>query len=352
MKAHSTALALAITAVFSNAVLAAPVHSTGSEFREAPVSDDTHWVSDFDVAVQRAKEEGKDLLVDFTGSDWCGWCIKLHEEVFAHDEFISYATDNYVLVALDFPRSEEAKSRVPNPARNEELSAKYKIRGFPTILLMTPDGDVFGETGYQAGGPAAYVTHLTELREEGLTALNEAKQLVAEFEAAEGPARREVLVKILAVVEGLSPDSPIVARLEPSVRAAFEMDPDNAEGLKMRALKALLNAGQTSEELMTMGRELDPKNANGVYELVVMGQFGQIQQESDLAKCCEALDALLAVGTIQAKDKAIFMLANAAIWNQKYLDDMDRAKKYASMALDLEIDDQDLVAQLKEIVGV
>jgi len=349
MKLISTTLALAFTAILANVAVAAPASAALSESR---VSDDTHWVADFDVAVKQAREEGKDLLIDFTGSDWCSWCIKLHDEVFSHEEFMSYATANYVLVALDYPRSDEAKARVPNPDRNRELASQYKVNGFPTVLLMTPDGDVFGRTGYQPGGPEAYVTHLTELRNEGLQALNDAIKLVAEFDAAEGDARKAVLVKILDVIEGLNPESPIVSRLEAPARKAFTLDPDNAEGLKLRALKALLTAGQTSEDLIAMGRELDPKNMHGVLELVVFAQFGRVEQESDLAVCSNALDALLEVGPIQAKDKAIFMLANAAIWNHQFLGDPERAKKYAARALDLEIDDPNLVARLKEIADV
>ena len=349
MKVISTTLALAFTAALTNAAVATPVSTTLPESR---IGDDTHWVEDFDVAVKQAREEGKNLLIDFTGSDWCSWCIKLHEEVFAHEEFMSYATANYVLVALDYPRSDEAKARVPNADRNEEVRAQFKVNNFPTVLLMTPDGDVFGRTGYQEGGPEAYATHLTELRDEGLKALNDAINLVAEFDAAEGAARKAVLIRILDVIEALTPESPIVSRLEASAREALTMDPDNAEGLKLRAVKALLFAEQTSDDLLAIGREFDPKNANGVLELVVFAQFGQAEHESDLGKCCDALDDLLKVEPIQTKDKAIFMLTNAAIWNQKFLGNTERARKYAALALDLEIDDPNLVARLKEIAGV
>ena len=115
------------------------------------------WIGDFDQAVEIAKRDGKDLFVDFTGSDWCKWCIQLHNEVFDHEQFLVAAQKDYVLVALDFPNSEEAKAKVSNPERNDELSKKYQISGFPTVLLMTAEGDVFGRTGYQAGGPEAYV---------------------------------------------------------------------------------------------------------------------------------------------------------------------------------------------------
>ena len=85
------------------------------------------WMTDFEAAQAKAAAEQKPMLLDFTGSDWCGWCIKLHDEVFQHDTWMESAQKDYILVALDFPRAEEIKAKVPNPERNEELQAKYGI---------------------------------------------------------------------------------------------------------------------------------------------------------------------------------------------------------------------------------
>ena len=159
------------------------------------------WLADFDEAVEAAREQDKDLFVDFTGSDWCGWCIRLDEEVFAHEEFLTAAQEQYVLVKLDYPRSDEVKALVPNPRRNEELSSRYNISGFPTVLLMTADGDVFGQTGYQAGGPEAYVEHMGTLRSEGRPALQEVIDLAEAFEASEGDERLVMLGKVLDTLE-------------------------------------------------------------------------------------------------------------------------------------------------------
>ena len=155
------------------------------------------WYADFDVAAAAAKKANKDLLVDFTGSDWCGWCIKLHKEVFDHEEFENGVKDHFVLVALDFPRSEEAKAKVPNPERNKELQEQYAIRGFPTILLMSPDGQVFGKTGYQPGGPVPYVESLDKMRTEGKANIAEIKKTVAAYDAAEGAAKAKVLAEAI-----------------------------------------------------------------------------------------------------------------------------------------------------------
>ncbi len=129
----------------------------------AAAQNEDGWYADFNSASAAAAASGKDILVDFTGSDWCGWCIKLDKEVFAHPEFLNPAQEKFILLALDFPRSEEVKATVPNPNQNNELKGKYKVRGFPTILLMSADGEVYAKTGYRKGGPDAYIEHLDSL---------------------------------------------------------------------------------------------------------------------------------------------------------------------------------------------
>jgi thioredoxin-related protein len=119
------------------------------------------WLEDLDQGLQKAAKENKYVLVDFSGSDWCGWCIKLDEEVFSKTEFKDYAEKNLVLVLLDFPRRRELPREVRE--RNEQLLKKYGVRGFPTVLILNPKGEVIGRTGYRPGGPQAYIQHLEEL---------------------------------------------------------------------------------------------------------------------------------------------------------------------------------------------
>ncbi|MEM8867466.1 MAG: thioredoxin family protein [Verrucomicrobiota bacterium] len=119
------------------------------------------WMTDFEAAQAKAKEEGKPMLLDFTGSDWCGWCIKLDREVFSKEAFQAYADTSLVLVELDFPRGKEQSDALK--AQNEALAEKYGIRGFPTIVVLSPEGELVEKTGYQRGGPEAYVEHIKEI---------------------------------------------------------------------------------------------------------------------------------------------------------------------------------------------
>ena len=101
------------------------------------------------------------MLLDFTGSDWCGWCIRLKEEVFSKKSFQAYAKDKLVLVQVDFPRKKGQSKELKE--QNRTLAEKYGIRGYPTIILLSPDGDFMQQTGYQAGGAEAYIKHLEGL---------------------------------------------------------------------------------------------------------------------------------------------------------------------------------------------
>jgi len=135
----------------------------------APTAKETEtiemvWLTDFQEAQRVAAAEKRPILVDFSGSDWCGWCIRLDEEVFSQAAFQEYARKNLVLFVADFPRGKELPEKLQ--AQNEELAKKYGIRGFPTVLLLDAAGGVTAQTGYRAGGAEAYVTHLRDLLSE------------------------------------------------------------------------------------------------------------------------------------------------------------------------------------------
>ena len=125
------------------------------------------WTEDFDKALTQAKESGKYVLVDFSGSDWCGWCKKLDKEVFSKKEFKDYAETNLVCVLIDFPRQKQQSNK--EKKANTALMEKYGVQGFPTILLFTPQGEVAATTGYEPGGAESYVKHLQGLIDQHKT---------------------------------------------------------------------------------------------------------------------------------------------------------------------------------------
>lgn len=121
-----------------------------------------NWQTDLPKAQARAKAENKLVLLDFTGSDWCGWCIKLHKEVFSQPEFVEYARKNLVPVEVDFPQKK--KLSPAQKSANDALAAKYKIQGYPTIIVLNSAGQKVGELGYMPGGPKAFIAELQKLK--------------------------------------------------------------------------------------------------------------------------------------------------------------------------------------------
>lgn len=127
------------------------------------------WTDDFEAAQKRAEKEKLPLLVLFTGSDWCPWCVRLEQEIVSKPAFADVVVKEFVPVFLDFP-NDESLVKPELRKKNEQLAMKYRVRGFPSVLLMDAAGKVKARTGYRAGGPEEYVKHL-----RGLLKKDEAK---------------------------------------------------------------------------------------------------------------------------------------------------------------------------------
>lgn len=129
----------------------------------ATQAQELKWYTDVREAITVSNKEQKPLLMFFTGSDWCGWCIRLQNEVLKTPEFKKWATDNVILVELDYPRRTPQTPELKN--QNNELQQAFGIQGFPTVFFTSAeskDGKVnfkgLGQTGYVAGGPIAWLT--------------------------------------------------------------------------------------------------------------------------------------------------------------------------------------------------
>jgi thiol-disulfide isomerase/thioredoxin len=115
------------------------------------------------TALDEAKNENKLVLLDFTGSDWCGWCIKLREDALGKPEFINYASKYLVTLVVDFPMHREMPGELKRA--NKALKDKYDVEGFPTLVALSPDGKVvWKQTGYISGGPFAVIAPLNRSR--------------------------------------------------------------------------------------------------------------------------------------------------------------------------------------------
>jgi protein disulfide-isomerase len=124
-------------------------------------SQSVEWLTDAHAAQGKAKEENKLVLLDFTGSDWCNWCVKLKREVFDQPEFTQFAHSRLVMVTVDFPKH-QTLSHAQQQA-NDQLKHTYHVSSYPTIVLLNQDGKQVGRTGYVAGGPTAFIAKIESL---------------------------------------------------------------------------------------------------------------------------------------------------------------------------------------------
>lgn len=131
-------------------------------FAASLIADENGWISDYAKALEKAKAEKKLILIDFTGSDWCGWCIKLNKEVFSQSQFKDYAKKNLVLLEIDFPRRKSQPAQLKK--QNKELAQKYNVDGYPTIIVLDSDGKQIGTLGYMQGGASHFVAALEKLK--------------------------------------------------------------------------------------------------------------------------------------------------------------------------------------------
>ena len=123
------------------------------------------WQTDYEQALATAKTSGKHVLLNFTGSDWCGPCIQLERTVFTKANFLKYAEENLILVEIDFPRHKPLSDKVRQ--QNERLAQQYHIgdSGFPTVALLNPDGKILGQLeGYGGEKAAEVIAWIEKLR--------------------------------------------------------------------------------------------------------------------------------------------------------------------------------------------
>tara|TARA_Y100000766_G_scaffold285490_1_gene309393 strand:+ start:10958 stop:11452 length:495 start_codon:yes stop_codon:yes gene_type:complete len=122
------------------------------------------WLLNFDEAARLSMKSGKPILANFTGSDWCGWCIRLQKEVFTTPKFKKWAEENVILLELDYPRRTPQTEEIKK--QNQELQQFFKVRGYPTLHMFKvgiSDGKTqitaLGKMGYLAGGPTPWIAN-------------------------------------------------------------------------------------------------------------------------------------------------------------------------------------------------
>lgn len=251
------------------------------------------WSSDFAASAKLAAESKKDLLLDFTGSDWCGWCIKLNNEVFKHEPFKTGVKDSFVLVELDFPK-DKSKLSEATQAQNKELGKKYAVQGYPTILLCDAEGRPYAATGYQKGGPEKYIEHLNELRA--------------------GKAKRDEAFAAAGKAQGVEKAKLLVAALE-SMNLG-----DETEANFYGDIIAQIKAADPKDESGFLKKEVATKRmADFKKSLQVLGS------KQDLDGALALVEKTLKEGGFETEDALQIMMIRASIFAQR--DKFDEALK-------------------------
>ncbi len=282
------------------------------------------WMTNYDQAVQQAKSTNKPLLLFFTGSDWCGWCKKLDSEALDTSEFAQMAGNSFVFVLVDFP----SKKKLP-PAeaeQNKQLQQKFNVKGYPTVILLDPNQQQIGVTGYRPGGGKAYAEHLQKMVQDysgykqKMSALDHRKlsgtELKALYEKAQEFHCQEDIMSI--VHAGIQTEDSSFFMLE-----------------RMRILSA--NNQLETEEAVTLREQLlsaDPTNAQSTHYHLAVIDFESRYKEMKQNK--RSIDSTLTplhsyIEKFGHKDRENLWRLNMIISQVLYdTDDYNQALKYAN----------------------
>ena len=123
------------------------------------------WNYNFEDAKALAKEQNKDIVIIFSGSDWCAPCIRLDKNIWQSDAFKKEATEKWILVKANFPRKKANQLSEEQETHNRNLAEKYNVEGsFPLVVLLDKDGKVLGKMGFKNVAPEEYIKMMHALK--------------------------------------------------------------------------------------------------------------------------------------------------------------------------------------------
>jgi thioredoxin-related protein len=281
----------------------------------AAQADGDLWTVSFDDAKKAAEKDGKDIMMEFTGSDWCPPCMALAKEVLSKEEFQSEAPKHFVLLKLDNPQDKSKQSK-EEQEQYEKLSGEFQIEGVPTIILADAKGRPYAKlVGYGGDTAEAYTKNLvekTKLRKER-------DENFAKAETAEGGDKAKLLAQAIAGI-----DSELaISTYRDTVEEIIKLDGDNAQGLKSK-YENLLKLSDVKKQLQEI----------------------QLGAREDADGALKKLDALITDSKLEGEllQTALFTKAQLV-----YATDKPAAKKALEEAV-AAAPDTDMAAQIKGII--
>ncbi len=270
MKQSVSILSLAAIGLAIHGSLSLATHAAVTGAKPMPLS--AGWTSDFEAARKQAAAENKNLLLDFTGSDWCGPCISLKKTILSKDAFKQGVKDTYVLVELDYPRDKSLQTE-ETIQQNKALAQLYSIKSFPTVLLTDAEGRPFAlMTGFGMK-PEDYAEKVNQLG----AALTKRDEALAKARELEGAEKAKALFEALEAMKLRDEHvTRFYGNLIEQIKAA---DPDDKSGAT-RTLGMRKKLSELFAELKTLGRASKMDEALALLdETLASGDFeGEIKQ--------------------------------------------------------------------------
>jgi len=292
-----------------------------------------------------AKESGKDILIDFSGSDWCGWCQRLDKEVFSTELWKKEASKKYILLVLDFPKGDIISKE--QKEYNNKVKREFGIQGYPTVFVLDSDGRPYAKTGYQEGGPEKYLAHL----EAFANRKQERDDLLKQAKAAKPEERLSLLEKVISQLNKWEVDFGY-----PEIKdGIISLDSDNKNGLKLKYATELVQYYQAKENkekvdfYLNIVRQLDPGKGK---KLEIDIKIDEIQskyfQSQDWNGALGALNKLIDEFKPEGQAAQDLYHSIAIVYNQlndknKTIENLEKALNYAP--------DSDLGKKIKGILN-
>jgi thiol-disulfide isomerase/thioredoxin len=264
------------------------------------------WLTNFETAKKHAIEEKKDLLLEFTGSDWCPPCMKLSKEIFSQKSFIKASSAKFVLVELDFPMDKKLDAETTK--QNDALQGKYKIEAYPTVLLCDAGGKPYAQTGFRSGGPEKYFSHLEEL--QGIRVKRDASFAKAE-------AAKENADKASALIEGLKflEEEIIDSHYADVVERISKLDTEDKTGFVKAHMQAIAKKeakAKVDADLEKFDTEMEPLFEAKEFDKIQAATKNFVKEHPDLP--AEDVDQMLLWASLAAPtDQGDLKAANAII---------------------------------------
>ena len=244
------------------------------------------WMTDLEAAKAKAAAENKAVLVDFTGSDWCGWCIRLRKQVLDTPAFETYAKDKFVLMEVDVPQNPKFDQKLLQ--RNRQICDQYNVSGFPTILVITPKGDV-------VGGFSGYVASTAEAAKPLDAALANAA-LLAKADTQQGSEQVATLTKAYNSLPEDVQENAAALR-----QRIITLETDDTSGMKRLqrvkdqrdALQRDISNAQTAAEAIAIVDKAlptaEPENKAGMLQIKFQIMFMSAQTVDDIKAAAEVM---------------------------------------------------------------